>query len=122
MENIEKTVLDALVTGIDPFTFLRGTFSYLDRNYSDLNNVFMSLEGLKMIDDTRLPSQLGIAISASGLRPRDGALVYEDLKRAKNGISLANSLHLCYLCTPITIPVYPNWQLYEQVSSMPSMF
>lgn len=60
-------------------------------------------------------TQLGTAILKSGLTPEEGLLVYLDLKRANQGMILANELHQLYLLTPVSLSFPVEWSLFHRV-------
>ena len=74
------------------------------------------------------PTQFGCATFASGLNPHE-AIFIKDVgisiiyiyfiifkKTRTNGLVLQNSLHLCYLISPIFYnTIEPNWDLFRDV-------
>ena len=62
---------------------------------------------------------LGFATIGSGLDPKQSLLVFEEIARTRRrGVHLANSLHLCYLLSPIRNNggnVEPKWDRYYDI-------
>lgn len=64
-------------------------------------------------------TQFGLGTFSSGLAPEEAVFVKAELSRAREGLVLGSSLHLCYLASPIfQNSVEPNWPLYYQVRAI----
>jgi hypothetical protein len=55
-------------------------------------------------------SRFGRAVMQSGISPDEAIVLYEDLRRALNGLNLESDLHLLYLVAPLERGLYPDFQ------------
>lgn len=55
---------------------------------------------------------LGQATFASGLSPDEAFILYKELDRARRGLVLSSSLHLCYHLAPIYTDIWPDWHRF----------
>eukprot|EP00928_Gymnodinium_smaydae_P031152 TRINITY_DN22959_c0_g2_i1.p1 TRINITY_DN22959_c0_g2~~TRINITY_DN22959_c0_g2_i1.p1 ORF type:complete len:2231 (+),score=367.58 TRINITY_DN22959_c0_g2_i1:34-6693(+) len=58
---------------------------------------------------------LGRAVSASGLEPQQGLLLFHELERARPCISLDSDLHICFLVTPPDGNITVDWKIFNRV-------
>ena len=59
---------------------------------------------------------LGKAVGVSGLSPDEGRMIFQDLKKAREGFVMANDLHMAYLITPILgVNIKLDWGVYYRI-------
>ncbi|KAI1263128.1 P-loop containing nucleoside triphosphate hydrolase protein [Xylariaceae sp. FL1019] len=64
--------------------------------------------------DSYAPTQLGKAVVASSLDPKDGAFVYRETQRALKGFVMDGEMHVLYTFTPVhDMSVTVNWQIFR---------
>eukprot|EP00762_Andalucia_godoyi_P003175 ANDGO_01068.mRNA.1 hypothetical protein len=59
---------------------------------------------------------LGLAVAKSSFAIEDALFLYQELRKAiRHGLVLENELHLCYLSTPVSSMIDPDWKLFGKI-------
>ncbi|VDI52041.1 DNA polymerase theta, partial [Mytilus galloprovincialis] len=144
--SLKRAILEIVVSGVATVpadvalytscTMLSAAISADDNGNEDMiaacikflqENEFVCLQKVAVADGKEeerfCPTQLGSAVLASSLSPREGLVVFAELQKARQCFVLENELHIIYLVTPIysmdfgsSLDWYQYYCLWESLS------
>lgn len=94
--------------------YISQTLFFQQNNLDLVQQAVLNLEAENLIIDY-MPSKLGEAITASGLRLEQAKKVYTDLSKALQNFVLMEELHVVYHCTPVDGDMELNWGIFHDI-------